>query len=462
MQITTADSGARRRSVLGSLTIVIVVSALVRAALYAVYAPIAWPDTGTYVRFAREIASWNFREFDGDRTPIYPVLIVVAGLDPDRIYILQSVLGILCAVLLFFTTLEFKRSHALAVAISLVATLALNQLFMEANLLAEHVSGVLTVATLYVAVRLVNRRGGVASAIVLGLLVATTTLARTGYVVLVPFYALVVILLVEHRRLVTTGSYVAAACLPLLAWMSLNAVVVGQFTLSTRMGLHLMNHSGSFVELADDDFALIRDIYLRHRAEVLKTDEAQKLRGGEQYNTIQYAKDDLMAATGLSIIQLSRELTRLSLRLFLRHPLLYANSVFKAWKTYWTAPIYWKPSAIQVRGVAAAMQAVWRFEQLLIRLVNLALVLGVLSLSAHAAYALLRTSFRGRAIDPQRALLLVVGGVVLWFSLLQAPFECCENGRYSIPTQQIAITFTSLLGAWLVSKKRTAQAGTLD
>ncbi|MGH7301838.1 MAG: hypothetical protein ACRELZ_01010 [Candidatus Rokuibacteriota bacterium] len=456
MAITT-DRHHDGRRYLGGLAIVVVVSALVRVALYAVYAPIAWADTGTYFALARQIAAWSFGAYDGDRTPVYPLLIVLAGLDPHRVYVLQSALGILSAVLFFFITLEFKRSEALAVAVGLMSTLAINQLFMEANLLPEHLSGVLAVASLYVAITLINRRGGSRRAALLGLLVATTALARTGYVVLVPFYALVVILLVEHRRLVTTGSFMAAASLPVLVWMGVNAAAVGQFSLSTRMGLHLMNHSGSFIELAGDDVAVIRDVYLRHRAAVLKTDEAQRLRGGDQYNTIHYAKDDLMAATGLSIIELSRELARLSVRLFIRHPLLYARSVFKAWTSYWTAPIYWKPSAVRVDRVAAATQALWRLEQPLVRLVNLVLVLGLLGVSVIAARDLVRARFRAHGIDRQRALLLVTGGVVVWFSVLQAPFECCENGRYSIPTQQIAIAFIAFLGAWLASRKRIVE-----
>ena len=450
-----------RRSHLCGLAVVIIVSVLVRAALFAVYAPVQWADTGTYFGLARQIATWSFADFDGDRTPVYPLLIVLANLSATRVYVLQSVLGVLCAVLLFFMTLEFKRSQALAVVVALVSTLAVNQLLMEANLLPEHLGGVLAVAALYVGITLVTRAGGPGRAIVLGLLVAATALARTGYVGLIPFYTLVVIGLVGTRRLATTGSYLAAACLPLLVWMSINAVMVGQFSLSTRMGLHLMNHSGSFVELADDDFAVVRDVYLRHRAEVLKSDEAKTLRGGDQYNTIHYAKDDLMAATGLSIIPLSRELTRLSLRLFIHHPILYAKSVLKAWKSYWTAPIYWKPSAIRVDGGARAIQVLWRLEQPLLRLANLVLVLGVVGLAVVTARDLARARFRGWRADPRGVLLLVTGGLVVWFSFFQAPFECCENGRYSIPTQQITIAFISFLGARLASLKRTAHLNTV-
>jgi hypothetical protein len=98
--------------------------------------------------------------------------------------------------------------------------------------------------------------------------------------------------------------------------MAVNALTVGQFSLSTRLGLGLMNHSGAFVEYADPRYSTIRDIYLRHRTEVVRSPEAQTHRQGEQYLTIFYALDDLKAATGLSQNELSRELQKLSLDLF--------------------------------------------------------------------------------------------------------------------------------------------------
>ena len=36
-----------------------------------------YPDTGWYEKLAREILSGDFRMYDGARTPIYPIILIV-------------------------------------------------------------------------------------------------------------------------------------------------------------------------------------------------------------------------------------------------------------------------------------------------------------------------------------------------------------------------------------------------
>ncbi|MBA2350958.1 MAG: hypothetical protein H0V78_03955 [Burkholderiales bacterium] len=428
--------------------------ALIRLILFVIYPPVIYPDTGTYMLLAQQIASLDLRAYDGDRTPLYPLLMVLGGLNARGIYLIQALLGIAASVLLFLTALEFKRSYGLAILVGLVPTVLLNQLFMEANILSEHLTGVLAVASLYVGVTMLTRGGGVGSTVVLGLLVAATALARPGYVALVPVYAVVALLQTQQARFARAGVYLGAVCLPIVGWMVVNAATVGQFGLSTRLGLGLMNHSGAFIEYANPRYVIIRDIYLRHRAAVVTSPEAQAHRGGEQYVTIFYALDELKAATGLSQIELSKELQKLSLDLFWRYPDLYAKSVFKAWLSYWSAPNYWRPEAIRAPSLATAMEALWRVEQPLIRLANLALVLAVTLLILQVAVRAARRCVSAIVADRRLLALLLTGGSVFWFAIFQALFEYSENGRYSIPTQQIAVAFVMLYVSWLIDLRR--------
>ena len=427
-------------------------SALVRAALFLSYPPSVHLDTGTYFSLAQQIASLDLTEYDGGRTPTYPLLIALAGLDQHGVYFLQLLLGLTATALLFFTVLAFKRSLTLAVLVGLVPTVMLNQLFMEASLLSEHVTGVLAVAALYVAVTILMRGGGLGRTILLGLLVAATVLARPGYVAFIPVYALVV-WLQPDARIVRTAAYLAAACLPMVAWMALNALTVGQFSLSARLGLGLMNHSGAFIEHANPRYTTIRDIYLRHRAEVVRSPEALSHRQGEQYVTIFYALDDLKKATGLSQNELARELQALSLDLFWRHPDLYARSVFKAWLSYWAAPNYWRPNTFRIPRIGTVAAGLWRIEQPLIRFANLAMVIAVTVLLLQTVAAAARTSLSAVSADRHLLVLLVAGGGVLWFSVFQAAFEYGENGRYGIPTQQIVLAFLVLYLSWVVDRR---------
>ena len=432
--------------------------ALVRLVLLLEYPPLRQPDTSSYLLLAQQIASLDLSSYDGGRTPMYPLLVILGGQNAYSVYVMQTLLGIAASVLLFLTALELKRSYTLAVLVGLLPTVLLNQLFMEATLLTEHLSGVLAVGSLYVGVRLLKRGGRAGLMVLLGLLVAATTLTRPGYVALVPLYALVAFLAAQKERIASVGFYLAAACLPIIGWMAFNAITVGQFGLSTRLGLNLINHSGAFIEYADSRYATIRDVYLRHRAVVMSSPEALAHRGGEQYNTIYEALDDLKAATGLSQVQLSRELQKLSLDLFRRHPDRYAKSVFKAWLTYWAAPNYWRPEAIRNPSLAKAMQALWYVEQPLIRLTNLALVLAVTFLALQVALSAAKRGFSAIVTDRFLLALLLAGGSVYWFALFQALIEFSENGRYAIPTQQIAVAFVIFYACWLIDRRRAPRS----
>src|SRR5512145_515377 len=95
-------------------------SALVRAVLLITYPPAVYPDTGTYLSLARQIASLDINQYERLRTPTYPLLIALAGLNAYGVYLVQTVLGLAAGVLLFFTVLDFKRNHALAILAGLV------------------------------------------------------------------------------------------------------------------------------------------------------------------------------------------------------------------------------------------------------------------------------------------------------------------------------------------------------
>ncbi len=444
--------------------------ALIRLILFFEYPPFSdFADTEAFIVLARQIASLDLSQYDGGssggRTPIYPLLILLGGMNAHGVFFLQALLGIVASVLLFLTALSFKRNYTLAILVGLAPTVFLNQLFMEACVMSEHIAGVLAVASLYVGVTILMRGGGTGRTVVLGLLVAATVLARPGYIALVPVYAVAAFLQAQQARFARTGIYLAAACLPIAGWMAIMAATVGIFTISPRTGVHLMNHSGAFIEYADPRYATIRDVYLHHRS--LKKDRGKNVVtvldyletvswSGGNINVIFEAADDLKAATGLSAVELSRELQKLSLDLFWRYPDLYAKSVFKAWLSYWTATIVWEPDALR-SPLASALVAVWRVERPLIWLANLTLLLAVTGLLLRVAASAVRGRFSAIVEDRRLLALLLVGGSVFWFAIFQALVEYGENGRYSIPTQQMVVAFVAFYVSWLIDQRRAVR-----
>ncbi len=57
-------------------------------------------DTETYTVLAERISALNLAGYNGERTPMYPLLLLLGGLNLHLVVVLQLVLGILCSFLI--------------------------------------------------------------------------------------------------------------------------------------------------------------------------------------------------------------------------------------------------------------------------------------------------------------------------------------------------------------------------
>ena len=84
-----------------ALLALVAISAAVRGVLIFNFRARASWDTDGYILAARAIASLNFSQYDGKRTPIYPLLMLLGGMDWDVIRWMQALLGIANGCLMF-------------------------------------------------------------------------------------------------------------------------------------------------------------------------------------------------------------------------------------------------------------------------------------------------------------------------------------------------------------------------
>jgi hypothetical protein len=224
--------------------------------------------------------------------------------------------------------------------------------------------------------------------------------------------------------------------------MAVNKSTLNYFGLSTLLGFNLTNHSGGFIEYAPP--SPLRDIYLKYRAQRMSES------GGHSF-TIFEAANEMQEQTGLSPTDLSRELARISVNLFIAHPILYASSVARAWWSFWAVPNYWRLNQFSDAVTATQFQRAWRWEQLVLRAMNLLFVVGACALAAIFVF---------RRPPSSRTLIFlgVLASVVLSASLGQAIVEYGENPRYSVPTQPLVLCFV-LTGAWLVGRLWRGRTG---
>ena len=428
----------------------LLVGAVLRLGFWMVYAPQPYPDTDTYVTTARYFTTGDYTGYEGRRTPGYPLLIALGGFSPSGVWALQMLCGLGISALLFYVALQATGRPGFAWLIGMTYNLNLAQLFFEANLLSETLTTLTLAATVAALALSVNRmRAGrpvLGPALLLGALGGVVALVRPQFVYLPLLLAAILgyaSLVAGRARIWPSALRAVAVAVPglvlVLGWCAFNYARIGYFQVTTQFGIGLMAQSLPFVEDAPERYALIRDIYIKHRnAKIAETG---------RHNAEWDAIPELKKKTGLGLPALSKELERMSIGLFLRHPVGYGIGVARAWVDFWLAPNYWRPEQLRPEPVGTAARLIWRVEHPLVRLSNavfLVLTAGV------AISAGLR---RRVAWD---VTLTGIVAIVLTGSIVPAFSFWGENARYAIPVQALVIAVVLIAAERLVSRRAAA------
>jgi hypothetical protein len=208
---------------------------------------------------------------------------------------------------------------------------------------------------------------------------------------------------------------VALAGLGLIGlWMNFIHTRYGMWSLDTIGGYHLMNHAAPFFEFVPDEYAEVRQTFLRYR-------DLPVAETGHPGNAIWDAIPELQEVTGLGFIPLSGLLSKIATRLILDHPLLYLGNVAEGWINFWRVPIHWTVMPAPWTGLQRATLLAVR---LWLALVSFIFLLGSLAL-------VLKPVRRRLQMD---AFTWVLTGLVWAASIAQALVEYGDNPRYSLPT----------------------------
>ena len=419
-------------SVIRAVVWLTVIAVAIRAGMLLVYQPITFQDTGTYHTLASQLLAFDFRDYRGQRTPGYSVILLLAGQDHFIVWLMQSAMGVLVSLLLFGICFVHTHNAVWSFFAGLCHSLALNQVIFEANMLSETFNTliiVLSVACLVSALKSDPRpRFGVAA----GFALALATLTRPVCIYMGPIFVVLVLLFERNRKRLAAGLG-AAFLVPVLGWAVFNKVTINYFGLTTLVGYNLTNHSGAFMEKAGDQYATIRDIYLNYREKRFEQGKSHRF-------TIFDARDEMLEKTGLDEIGLSRQLTKLSLELFVSHPLLYLRGVAEAWASFWLPAIYMDKDKFKMPSAAKVIAAIWPVERIAILMLNFIAI-------AVSGWVLVRAALQRCKGISGLSIPLIVTCVIMAASVLQALVEFGENPRYGVPTQSLALTLV-LLAAW--------------
>jgi hypothetical protein len=477
--------------------VVLGIGLLARLGLWALYTqPVAYSDTNSYRRSAEAIlAGWD--GLDGTRTPGYPLFLALVGPD-GNVWLVQMALGLLAALLFFYIGWRISQRPWLGGLLGLAHSLNLGQLFFEANLLTE------TLTTFLLAVALAGvvwwwdcRPTGwraLALAAGLGLVSGAATLVRPLFIFMPVWLALAIgvawpgwagrdekqppaPLTGPARTGLVAGlnNWLAAlrinllACLAVLipallligAWVNFIHTHYHDWSLTVMNGYHLVQHTGNFFEYVPDEYAVIRDTYIKYR-------DAHIAEYGTQANTIWGAIPELQKVSGYGFYDLARILARISVQLILKHPGLYLRSVVEGWWWFWRAPVYWSAAALRWPALAAPLRWLILAERGLLFFFNLVFIL--------ASPLMLRLRWTQgwwlqvrRGWQPPAALGFLLSTV--WVtSIVQTLLDHGDIPRFLVPLQTWVVAwglwyFWQIIGQWwrrrqlLLRRPRPATAG---
>lgn len=400
-----------------------------RVWLYLVYRPVVYSDTHSYRRLADAVAK-GWRAYDGTRTPGYPVFLAIFGTE-ERVYLAQLTLGLLTTLLFFYIGWRASQKRWFGALVALAHTLNPQQLFFEANLLTETLTTfflTLAFAGLARVLPMRERPRWIEWALMLGIGLAggLAALTRPLFIFTPLWFALFLLLGKSHlsckTRWKATILMMSSGLLPLMLWTGFLYRHFGRWGLTTMTGYHLVQHTGAFFEYVPDEYAPLRDTYLRYRA--LRLAET-----GQSNNAIWEAIPEMQEASGLSFYDLSDTLTKLSLQLIWQHPMLYLRNVIEGWFWFWKAPIYWSPSAFAAKGWLTWARRWVSIGHASLIFANLLFVIG--------SAALLARGIRKRL--QSNVFLDCVVGLVWVTSCLQTLLDHGDNPRFAVPIQTLIL-----------------------
>jgi hypothetical protein len=445
--------------------IVLIVGLMSRLLMVLLYQPVSYSDTPSYRRLAEAVLR-GFAKYDGTRTPGYPVFMALVGND-QSVWLAQLVLGLATTLLLFYIGWKLTDKPWFGGLIGLAHTFNLGQLFFESNLLTESLTTFLLILTLtgVLAWLYHPKFRSIWLAALLGLVSTLTLLVRPLFIY-IPVYTVLFLwfsfrtisrpvypeniddireeeksALVKHLPWRFIIAFMIPVVLLLGGWFNFIHSQFGDWSLTTMTGYHLIQHTGSYFEYVPDEYAILRDTYIKYR-------DTQIAQFGTQTNTIWEAIPELSRLSGYNFYDLSRVLAKISIQLILEHPQLFIKNALQGWWMFWRTSVYWSADAMRFPLLAGGVSVLVQIQRAVLFLVNLIFIFAsIYFIVIETLSAIRRRASQAslRYYSPaQHAYFWFLTGVIWLASILQTLLDHGDNPRFLIPLQSLVVLWVAL------------------
>lgn len=294
----------------------LILALLFSVLVMTVHVTIHAQDTGSYIHLAQRISEGRLAGYGFARSPGYPLLILLAGFRYGRLVIFQALLTVVSMAAIHHMAIR-ELGRRLALLCALLYSLNLTVWSYSFAVLSDSVAVSLTVISLclmYTYLRRHDPRFLPPAVLVIsfGILVRPILLSVLA--------AFIVACLFDRRCRRHTWLTCLLTLLVLAPWVLTVWKHAGMITLTTLLPVNITNHTGGFLEHADDEFGEMRDAYLAVRDSL-----------GSHEMAIFRAQPRMRAAhPNLSDADYNRMLLRMSLSAMRARPVSYIRSVFRS------------------------------------------------------------------------------------------------------------------------------------
>jgi hypothetical protein len=433
------------------LALVILVAIGMRGWLWFSYRPVSYSDTHSYRRLANAIHTPRWNEYDGTRTPGYPLMLAFLGPD-ERVYLVQLAMGLAITLLLFYIGWQVSGKAWFGGTIALAHSFNLGQLFFEANLLTETPTNYWIMLSLAGVAYWLYHPERRSIGLICGLGVTTTAAALTRPLfIYLPFWSLLFLLAdVRHLKFVfqaikRTIVFILPVIIIFGIWINFIHSRFQDWALTTMSGYHMVQHTGSYFEYVPDKYAALRDTYIKYR-------DAQIALHGTQANAIWDAIPEMTEVSGQTFFELDRTLAQISQQLILEHPDLYLRDCLEGWWMFWRTPVYWSQDSLRWKSLAVIIRPVILIERLALFSANLLFII----LSLLSAGLVVRPKINAQQRDMAARLrstatslpsfLWCLAGTIWIASILQTLLDHGDNPRFLVPLQSLVVLWVLWFG----------------
>ncbi|MEO4004664.1 hypothetical protein [Flavobacterium sp. CAU 1735] len=397
---------------------------LIRLVIFYLYRHVTlFPDSEGYIALGNQLATFDLSGYNGQRSPGYPLLLLLSGNNLSVTLLLQFTLGICTTVLIYKSMLLLRFTTVVAFFTALILNNWLHVIFYETAILTESLTlfMISLIITLYLKCFFYGNYS-FKKMFVLSLAFGFLVLIKPFYFFL-PFIFYVFPLFKKFSIPTILNKRMVIFIFPVISffgWSYVTKMNTGYFVSTTFYGYNIAQNCVSFAEKTPDTFHIIRDIYVKNR-------EMAKKETKDVAMSIWLSYDELRTATGLSFADLSFQLSEFSKTAIRNNPIDYLYQICISWIDFWKTGIYWNYPDFKFPLFNKCFIGLWCLQSAILQYLKLVFVL-LFPIQLH-------DFFIRKTITKD----LFFSVIIHTTALLQAMVTYGNNSRFSYPFEFLMV-----------------------